>query len=109
MIILKHYFLPLLIMVISVSVHAQIDLLDNDIEDVGFKTYTIDQTDFWMPVLKPGTGYWKTDGANGSLTSVRVHNTLTNPNYKSAYHYLQVCMDENNNGCNYVWRKFSVR
>jgi len=107
MIILKHYFLSLLIMIISVSVQAQIDLLDNDMEDGGFKTYAIEQKDFWTPTLKPGVGFWGTDGANGTRTSIRIHNTQTNPLYKSAYHYLQVCMDENNNGCNYVWRKLS--
>lgn len=106
---LKFYILPVLIMVISVSVQAQMDLLDNNVEDGSFSTYTVDQTNFWTPTLKPGVGFWGTDGANGTRTSIRVHNTETNPQYKSAYHYLQVCMDENNSGCNYVWRKFSVR
>lgn len=100
-------FFTLFCVILSTKVNAQTNLLNNVSEDGSFSTYTINQTDFWTPTLKPGTGYWETDGANGSRTSIRVHNTLTNPNYKSPFHYLQVCMDENNNGANYVWRKLS--
>jgi len=81
-----------------------IDLLNNSTEDGSFSTYTSSESQFWTPTLKPGTGFWGTDGANGTRTSVRYHASL---HYYSQYHYLQVVMDENNNGGNYLWRKLS--
>jgi hypothetical protein len=97
----------LLLMNVPVT-NAQIDLLNNSTEDGSFSTYTIDQTNFFTPTLKPGVGFWDADGTKGGTrTSVRVHNTTTNPNYHSAYHYLQVLMDNGSLGSNYIWRKIS--
>jgi hypothetical protein len=103
------FYLIAFLLVMNVSVtNAQTDLLNNVTEDGSFSTYTVEQTNFFTPTLKPGDGFWNADGTKGGTrTSVRVHNTTTNPNYHSAYHYLQVLMDNGSLGSNYIWRKIS--